>query len=282
VRTALWLYPDRPALELVEAIRTADRLGVDEVWLGDEGPVQDPFTVLAAAAVRTGRIRLGVGITNPYGRHPRVTAWQAATLADLSDGRFVLGLGPGGSLALQPLGVTPTRPLRDCQEALATIRATCTVPVYVGARGERFNRWASEAADGVLVAGTPVPFLEQLIGWARSVRAVPVTLCLPVAFDAEQLSRFRDGQRIALLDQPAEVRNGLGVGADTLRGAGVPDEVLAQCGLWGETAAIADRLRGLAERHRPTATGLALPGGDDLVGLVEQAAAVLTGIQSMP
>ena len=57
----------------------AEEAGIDELWLGDEGPSRDPFSVLAAAAQRTDRITLGVSVTNPFLRHPAVTAATAMT-----------------------------------------------------------------------------------------------------------------------------------------------------------------------------------------------------------
>ena len=36
-RVGIWLYPDAPATDLVEAVISADRAGVDEMWMADEG-----------------------------------------------------------------------------------------------------------------------------------------------------------------------------------------------------------------------------------------------------
>ena len=52
----------------------AGELGIDEFWIGDEGPAREPISVLAAAARATSRITLATGITNPYVRHPVVAA----------------------------------------------------------------------------------------------------------------------------------------------------------------------------------------------------------------
>ena len=77
---------------MVEFIQQAEDLGLDEIWLGDEGPARDPLAVLAAAALRTSRIRLAVGITNPYVRHPAALAVSMMTVHELSGGRAILGL----------------------------------------------------------------------------------------------------------------------------------------------------------------------------------------------
>src|SRR5712691_5606954 len=108
---------------MVEFIQHAEDLGLDEMWLGDEGPARDPLTVLAAAAIRTSRIRLAVGVTNPYVRHPAATAVSMMTIHELSGGRAILGLGVGGNLALSPLGIAPEHPLEVMRQAMATMRA---------------------------------------------------------------------------------------------------------------------------------------------------------------
>jgi len=113
--TGVWLFPDAPAESIVAAVHRAEQLGLDEFWIGDEGPARDPFTLLAAAAAVTTRIRLGVAVTNPYVRHPAITAVAAMTIQELSDGRAILGIGPGGSIALDPLGIA----LREARQGYA-------------------------------------------------------------------------------------------------------------------------------------------------------------------
>jgi 5,10-methylenetetrahydromethanopterin reductase len=273
------MFPGRPAGELVDAIVAAEQAGIDEVWVGDEGAEREPFTVLAAAAARTDRVRLGVGVTNAYARHPLVTAWQAETLFELSDSRFVLGLGPGGSVVLGRLGIRPVRSLTDCRRALSQIRTASQVPVFIGARGERFNRWASEVADGVLVTGVPLPLIAGVVDRARSVRRIEVSLLIPVCFTDGQLEIFRQGQRTALLEQSSEARELLGVDSAALSAGEEPnDTVLAACGLWGTTGAIVDRLRWLVSRFQPTTIGLALPV-EGLIDNVDRAAEVFAGLR---
>ena len=56
-RTGIWLFPDAPSRAIVDATALAESLGIDEAWLGDEGPGRDPFALLAAAAGVTTTIR---------------------------------------------------------------------------------------------------------------------------------------------------------------------------------------------------------------------------------
>ena len=93
--------------------RTAERMeaaGYDGFLVVDSQNLSgDPYVGLALAAHATSRIRLGTGVTNPYTRHPAVTACSIATVQAESGGRAVLGIGRGDS-ALAHLGLAPASP----------------------------------------------------------------------------------------------------------------------------------------------------------------------------
>jgi len=286
----VWFFPDAPAPLLVEAAEQAEELGIGEFWLGDEGSAREPFTVLAAAAVRTHSIRLAVGITNPYARHPALSAVSMMTVNELSGGRATLGLGVGGSICLGPLGIEPIRPLASVRRALRIIRATCrgeategyTPParlivdpdlaVFIGSRSERINCLASAEADGSFVAGLPLVRLPQVIGWNRSVRDIPIALYLSVAFGPEELERTRPQMVWTLLNAPPETAALAGVSRADLQAAAdafqagdreparrlMTDDVLGLTLLWGSPREVGQRLAGLAREHRPASIGLAL------------------------
>jgi 5,10-methylenetetrahydromethanopterin reductase len=308
IRTGIWLFPDAPAPRFVEALVAVEDAGVDEVWVGDEGPGRDPIGLLAAVGRETSRLRLGVGVTNPYGRHPAITATAMATVHELSGGRAVLGLGPGGRLALDPLGVQPQHPLTDCRRALAIMRAALTgtpadgyeppshaflapdLPIYIGARGERFNRWASAEADGVFLAGIAPSLIPDAVGWARSVRSVDVALYLSAALDDATIEEVRPRLIHAFADAPARLRALAGLDdADVARAAvaladGDPDpasalltdDVLDLVLARGERATV-KRAVALARAHGPDSIGLVVLGADPLAE-VERAAAALARV----
>lgn len=85
--------------------READAISVFEsAWSWDhfyplaepfDGPNLEGWTMLAALAQATSRIRLGAMVNGMHHRHPAVTANMAATLDIISDGRFELGMGAG-------------------------------------------------------------------------------------------------------------------------------------------------------------------------------------------
>src|SRR5262249_60082183 len=100
--------PARRARELATLAASAEALGYDDLWLADERFFRDVYGCLAACALSTRRIRLATGVTDPYSRHPALTAMAIATLDELSSGRAVLGVGAGVS-GFRELGVDTRR-----------------------------------------------------------------------------------------------------------------------------------------------------------------------------
>jgi len=91
--------------ELLAIARTAEEAGFDSLWVGDHmlyrgdgrperGP-WDVWTVLAALAASTERVRLGPLVASTAFHPPGVVARMAATIDEVSGGRFVLGVGAG-------------------------------------------------------------------------------------------------------------------------------------------------------------------------------------------
>ena len=116
----------RRNLELVEHL---DRLGYDEAWIGEHHSaarefIADPAVFIAAAAERTRRIRLGTGVVSlPY-HHPLIVADRMVLLDHLTQGRAMLGVGPGAlSSDAYMLGIDPVDQRRRMNEALDAIMA---------------------------------------------------------------------------------------------------------------------------------------------------------------
>lgn len=260
-RCGVWLYPGCHADALVDAVVAADELGLDEVWIADEGVAREPFAVLAAAARPTRRITLAVGITSPLLRHPGAIASTVATLDELSGGRALLGLGVGGHESLGPFGLSTDRPVGMMRDAIAVARAvlggaTVTgyeppphaaparpgVPIWVGARGMQLTDLAARAADGVFLSGCSQEQHAEII---PRVRAIADT-------------------QIALYESASDR--------------------MAAPGVFGWDA-IGDVLAADVARFAPTSVGINLvdPALDepcDPVGLVERAARILSGLSS--
>lgn len=255
VRTGVWLYPDGSVAELVDAVIVADRAGIDEVWIADEGVMRDPVVVFAAAAALTSRVRMGVGITSPALRHPGAIAATVASLDELSGGRMMLGFGVGGEQSLAPFGISVDRPVALIRNALRISRAVLQrrsdvgydvtdhaapardVPLYVASRGEQINRLASREADGAFLSGFDPTRLATVLDWVRSEGSPVVALYQSV--------RFRPS------------------------GTADPTSIV------GSPAELAEALRALVATHRPDVVGIALVDGDRIGSMMEHAVATL-------
>ncbi|MBN9736426.1 MULTISPECIES: TIGR03557 family F420-dependent LLM class oxidoreductase [unclassified Pseudonocardia] len=120
--------------EMVRQAVRAEEAGFDFVeisdhyhpWLESHGHSGFAWSILAAIAARTERIRLATGVTCPTIRyHPAIVAQAAATTALLSDGRFTLGVGSGERLSEHVTGAEwPVVGVRQemLREALEIIR----------------------------------------------------------------------------------------------------------------------------------------------------------------
>lgn len=90
---------------LMTLAERAEAGGFDAIWSGDHvqmySPLLDSLTLLAAYAVRTRRIKIGVGVYLLALRHPLAAAKQLATIDYLSNGRFLCGVGVGGEITIE-------------------------------------------------------------------------------------------------------------------------------------------------------------------------------------
>ena len=102
--------------------READSLGYDTIWAA-EAYGSDAATVLAWIAANTSSIRIASGIFQMPARTPTMTAMTAATLDNISGGRFVLGLGISGPQVVEGWHGQPfDRPLRRTREYVDIVR----------------------------------------------------------------------------------------------------------------------------------------------------------------
>ena len=163
----------------LELAREAERLGVDSIWV-PEFWAYDAFTPLAAIAAKTERVRLATGIAQLGARTPAMLAMSAMSLQNISDGRFVLGIGTSGPQVMEGWhGVEFSRPVRRTRETIEIIRmittgerlrysgevyklplpgsegvamrsraGACFVPIYVAALGPANLALTGELADG--------------------------------------------------------------------------------------------------------------------------------------
>ncbi|MGI8418938.1 MAG: LLM class flavin-dependent oxidoreductase [Nakamurella sp.] len=203
---------DRPLTEVAELARRAEGLGFDGVWLADHYFARDAVSALTLMADRTSTVTIGTAVVSPFLRHPALLASTAATLQELSDGRFVLGLGPGGFEFGTQLGMHLRRPLGATREAAQIARAlqvgTVDVagqtfsttgarlhfgaepsPIYLAARGPKMLELAGEISDGVITHGlapSHLRYVREHLAAGGPDRPVSLALMLDVQIDADR------------------------------------------------------------------------------------------------
>ncbi len=106
----------------IDLILEAERLGFDSVWSG-EAYGSDVITFLAYVGARTSKIKLGAGIMQMHARTPAMAAMTAMTLDGLTNGRFIIGLGPSNPQVVEGWhGVPYGKPLQRYREYIAIVR----------------------------------------------------------------------------------------------------------------------------------------------------------------
>src|SRR4051794_25637283 len=124
-RLGLLFLGRRPAARYVEVARLAEQAGFDAFWIPDERFFREVYSLCTAVALGTWRIQVGPCVTDPYTRHPALTAMATATLDELSGGRALLGLGAGVS-GFAELGLAQPRPAKAVGEAIELVRRLLT------------------------------------------------------------------------------------------------------------------------------------------------------------
>lgn len=218
------------ASQIVDGICLAEELGYESAWVA-EGHGGDQFAVLAAAATRTSRIRLGTAISSVFVRTAPTIAMAAATVDDLSGGRFVLGLGSSHKVQVEPEhGVAYEKPIQRLRDTVAVVRGLLRdgtvrhdgetvridsfdlwfepyrrdLPIYLAGLFPKMVETCGEIADGIILTrstlGTAAEVRANLTtGAARAGRdaaAIAVTSLLPVSVadnQAEALDSMRPG-----------------------------------------------------------------------------------------
>ena len=229
-------WASRPGIALMGAdvpshvtawARTAERAGLGSVWIIEDYFHPGAYALAAAAATVTERVAIGLGVVNPYTRHPALLAMETAALAGLAPGRVVLGLGSSNRRWIEAqMGIPFKAPLGGLRESVEIVRRLLAgervtfrgevftiddvqlewtppdaVPVLLGVKGPKALRLAAEIADGVhcsvLASPAHVRRVRQTAGAGRPDFAVLAYLI--VAID-------RDGRRARAAARPLIAR----------------------------------------------------------------------------
>ncbi len=258
-RVALSLpAPGLSARESVELATHAEReWGYDAIWLAEtSGP--DSFSLAGALAMATDRSAIGTAIVPVYNRSPAVLAMSAATLDQLSGGRFVLGLGSSSHAIIRDWnGIPFEKPLTHVREAVAIVRQALAgkktsfegsvlrsrglrlgarprgrVPVYLAALREKMLRLAGELGDGLIVNLFPVTALPRMLA---AYRAGAEAAGRDASGD-EVVCRFQVG----VTDDVPAARNVIRMVFGPYVAQPVYNKYFAWCGFEDEARAVAD------------------------------------------
>ncbi|GAC1396872.1 MAG: TIGR04024 family LLM class F420-dependent oxidoreductase [Chloroflexota bacterium] len=183
--------PELSIPNVIRLVQIAEDCGYESVWVPETWG-DDAITVLAALACNTSRIGLASGVLNVFSRSAALIAQSAATLQELSNGRFILGLGTSGPRVIERWHGMPYHdPLARTEEYIAVIRMALAgspvdfegsgyrlggfrllnppnqpVPIYVAAIGPRNLQLTGRIADGWLpifpVRGKVRALVDQL------------------------------------------------------------------------------------------------------------------------
>src|SRR5205085_4854971 len=180
-----------------DCARAAERAGLGSVWIIEDYFQPGAYTLAAAAAAVTERIVVGLGVVNPYTRHPALIAMETAALAGIAPGRVVLGLGSSNRKWIEEQMAIPFKtPLRGLREGVEIVRRLLDgqrvsyagevfavhdvaldapppvpVPILLGVKGPRALALAAEVADGVHCSVLASPAHVRRVRAATSSRA---------------------------------------------------------------------------------------------------------------
>ncbi len=169
------VFPVRQAVELA---KVAEDSGLGSVWFAEDYFFRGGIPYMAAAAMATEKIRIGLGVVNPYSRHPALIAMEFATLDEMSNKRTVFGLGSGVPFWMDQMGIYDKKPLSRTRACVSLVRKIMTgeninhegkffsakdiklvfepvrksPPIYLAFEGPKGLALSGEIGDGVILS----------------------------------------------------------------------------------------------------------------------------------
>ncbi|MDH2416271.1 LLM class flavin-dependent oxidoreductase [Nocardioides sp. CER19] len=229
--------PQLPPEDLRGVVEAAEAAGTHELWLWEDCFLEGGLTTTVAALAWSTRLRVGIGVLPVPMRNPAVTAMEAATVARLFPGRFVLGLGHGVQDWMRQIGAGVESPMTLLREHVTAVRdllagrnvdvagryvrldgvaldwpPTEPPELVVAGRGPKTVALAGELADGLVLEGSgtldDVRRARELVDAARSAAGLPgqcrIVAYTPVETRDPDLARTVADQVAALTDAGAD------------------------------------------------------------------------------
>lgn len=238
--------------DLVAAALRLEQLGYHEFWL-PEIFGREPLSTAGFLLARTNRLRVSSGIANVYARDADNAAQGANALAELSGGRFSLGLGVSHPVLVEPRGHTWIKPVPKMRSFLERFRtapiesplATQPAPVVVAGHGKGLLGVARDHADGAFLFLQPIESIRmarEILGPDKEIHAAVRCVLDPNPDSARDLARRACAFYIGLPAYHARWGE-LGFDEDDWRDGGSDRLVDAICA-WGDAAMLKEKLAG--------------------------------------
>ena len=199
------------AKQVVSTIQDFEQRGIRAAWLTAGAGGIDNLTMFSAVTMITKRIQLGTSIVTIWPRHPGIAAQQVNAIAQLSDGRFRFGIGPGHIVGMaRTYGADYRKPLTALREYITITRSLFdtgavefegeiftaksalsgpvpNTPIMASALRPKSYELCGEIADGAISWVSPAVYLRDIAlpaikrGADRAGRAAPpLVMHLPV------------------------------------------------------------------------------------------------------
>ena len=162
----------------IEITKIAEANGYHSVWFAENAFGRGVLPAASACAAATQVIGIGIGVFNPYNRHPTLIAMEIGALDELSEGRARLGIGSGIAASTERMGLRADRPIAAVRDAITIVRAMLRgeevdyagrvfsarkvkldyparrpdMPVRMAARGEQALALCGKIADGLIIS----------------------------------------------------------------------------------------------------------------------------------
>ncbi len=183
---------------IANAVRL-EQLGYDILWI-PEVFGREPVAACGYLLAKTSRLRVGAGILNVYARDAHAAAQARNTLSEMSDGRFVLGLGVSHPVLVEPRGHTFVPPAKKMREYLAAVssvqvdgpQAPKPAPVVIAGHGPKLMQVAAQGADGLFLYLQPpetVARARAVLGPRKQIHVVLRSVLTPDRAQARRAAR---------------------------------------------------------------------------------------------